>query len=137
VVYLLQQLCLLRKSGGSGTSIIGVPFDNSDGTIEVDSGTLSLAAGGTSASGTFNVAAGAVLDLTGGSSPTWSGLVNGSGAGTVSLNSGTVATSPSLTLDFPDGLFQWTGGWLSGTTINSGVVTMLARARLGGWRVLQ
>jgi len=122
---------LLRKSGGSGTSIIGVPFDNSDGTIEVDSGTLSLAAGGTSASGTFNVAAGAVLDLTGGSSPTWSGLVNGSGAGTVSLNSGTVATSPSLTLDFPDGLFQWTGGWLSGTTINSGVVTIAGSGTAG------
>ena len=115
---------LLCKRGGSGTSTMGVSFLNNNGTIEVDSGTLSLAAGGTSTDGTFNVASGAVLDLTGGSNPTWAGEVSGSGAGTVSLNSGTLSTSPSLTLDFPDGLFQWTGGWFAGTTINSNVVTI-------------
>jgi len=50
----------------------------------VDSGTLSLGTSGISVGGTFIVASGAVLDLTGGKGPTWSGLVTGSGAGTVS-----------------------------------------------------
>ena len=80
---------LLRKSGGSGPSAINVVFNNQNGTIEVDSGTLSLGSGGSSSSGMFMVASGAVLDLTGGSGPTWAGLVTGSGAGTVQLNSGT------------------------------------------------
>jgi hypothetical protein len=117
---------LLRKSGGNGTSIFngGVGFDNLDGTIEVDSGTLSLAGSGISSNGTFIVASGAVLDLTGGNDPYWAGLVTGSGAGTVSLRSGTLHTSPSLTLNLPDGLFQWTGGTLSGATINSNVITV-------------
>ena len=116
----------LRKSGGNGISSFDshVYFNNLNGVIEVDSGTLSLASGGTSSSGTFIVASGAVLDLTGGNGSTWSGLVSGSGAGTVSLSSGQITTSPSLTLNLPDGLFQWTGGTLWGTTINSGVVTV-------------
>jgi hypothetical protein len=116
----------LRKSGGIGISVFDshVDFNNLNGVIEVDSGTLSLASGGTSSSGTFIVASGAVLDLTGGNGSTWSGLVTGSGAGTVSLSNGQITTSPSLTLNLPDGLFQWTGGTLWGTTINSGVVTV-------------
>ncbi len=122
--FIFQNLGLLRKSGGSGTSTISTSFDNQNGTIEVDSGTLSLAAGGSSSSGTFIVASGAVLDLTGGSNPTWAGLVSGSGAGTVSFNSGAISASPSLTLNLPAGLFQWTGGLLAGTTINNNVVTI-------------
>ena len=116
---------LLRKSGGNGTSIFSsVYLNNLNGVIEVDSGTLSLAGGGSSSNGTFNVASGAVLDLTGGTSPTWAGLVSGSGAGTVSFSSGTINSSPSLTLNLPGGLFQWTGGRFTGTTINSNVVTI-------------
>jgi hypothetical protein len=117
---------LLRKIGGNGISLFNshVYFNNLNGVIEVDSGTLSLATAGISSSGTFIVASGALLDLTGGNDPYWSGLVNGSGAGTVSLSSGTLHASPSLTLNLPDGLFQWTGGTLSGTTINANVITV-------------
>jgi hypothetical protein len=122
--YAFQNLGLVRKSNGTGTSTIGVPFNSLNGTIEVDSGTLSLAAGGSSSSGTFIVASGAVLDLTGGSNPTWAGLVSGSGAGTVSFDSGAISANPSLTLNLPAGLFQWTGGLLAGTTINNNAVTI-------------
>jgi hypothetical protein len=119
---------LLRKSGGNGISSFGinsgVAVNNLNGLIEVDSGTLSLAGGGSSSNGTFIVSSGAVLDLSGGTSPTWAGLVSGSGAGTVSFNSGTINSSPSLTLNLPGGLFQWTGGRFTGTTINSNVVTI-------------
>jgi hypothetical protein len=129
---------LLRKSGGNGTSVFNfVTFNNQNGTIEVDSGTLSLAFGGSSSNGTFNVASGAVLDLTGGSSPTWAGQIIGSGAGTVSLNSGTISSSPSLTLNLPGGLFQWTGGNFSGTTINSNMVTIAGSnsVAVGDWSI--
>ena len=71
---------LIRKSSGAGTSVIGaVPgyigltFDNLGGTIEVDDGTLVLNGGGGSSNATVNVSAGALLDLTGGSSMTWAG----------------------------------------------------------------
>jgi hypothetical protein len=115
---------LLRKSSGSGISSCTVSLNNQSGVIEVDSGTLSLAGSGTSSNGTFNVASGAVLDLTGGQGPTWAGVVGGSGAGSVSLNSGYVLASPSLTLNLPDGLFQWTGGTLYGNTTNSTAITV-------------
>jgi hypothetical protein len=66
---------LLRKIGGNGISLFNshVYFNNLNGVIEVDSGTLSLATAGISSSGTFIVASGALLDLTGGNDPYWSG----------------------------------------------------------------
>jgi hypothetical protein len=115
----------LRKSSGMGVSLFtDVPFNNQGGAVDVDSGTLRLGGSGTSSNGTFTVATGATLDWTGGSSPTWAGVVGGSGAGIVSLNSGTVSANPSLTLNLSDGLFQWTGGTIGGTTTNVGTITV-------------
>jgi hypothetical protein len=102
---------MLRKSGGSSNSVISqVLFNNLGGVVDVESGTLTLANNGSSSNGTFTVASGAVLDLTGGQGPTWAGLIQGSGAGQVALNSGTLGASPSLTLNCASGLFQWNGG---------------------------
>lgn len=116
---------LVRKNGGTNESRIdGVSFDNLGGTLEVDTGRLTLANNGTSSNGTFTVAAGALLDLTGGESPTWAGAVTGSGAGRVELNSGQIVASPSLTLGCAPGLFQWTGGSFNGTVINTNVLTI-------------
>jgi len=123
---------LLWKSGGTNTTSILVPFNNLGGTIEVDSGTLvlSIANGytdngeGSSSNGTFVVAAGAVLDLTGGSSPSWAGQMTGSGAGTVLLGSGSI-TASNVTLDFPSNMFQWSGGTLAGTMTNVDTVQLL------------
>ena len=47
----------------------------------MDAGCLDLANGGSSSNGTFIVAAGASVDLTGGSQPTWTGRLTGTGAG--------------------------------------------------------
>jgi hypothetical protein len=122
---------LVRKSGGSGNSSISIYFNNLGGTLQVDSGTLSLSGAGSSSNGTFIVASGAVLDLTGGSSPTWAGQMAGSGAGTVLMSGGTVNANPSLTLDFPPGVFQWTGGWLAGAIVNSNTVTISSTNGVG------
>ncbi|MFN0136691.1 MAG: beta strand repeat-containing protein [Phycisphaerae bacterium] len=51
----------LRKSGGSGTSIIGATF-NSTGAVDVQSGTLRLSNGGIS-TGSFELSPAAVLDF--------------------------------------------------------------------------
>jgi hypothetical protein len=115
---------LVWKSGGTNTSAIEIPFDNQGGTVQVDSGTLSLSGSGTSSNGFFNVASGAVLDLTGGSSPTWAGEMTGGGSGSVSLADGSITASPSLTLDFTNNLFQWGGGALQGIITNSAIVTV-------------
>ena len=64
---------LVRKIGGTNDSMIAVTFENQGGTIEVDTGTLTLGNSGSSLNGTFTVAGGAALDLTGGASPTWAG----------------------------------------------------------------
>ena len=95
-------------------------FNNQGGTVEVDSGTLSLNGGGSSSNGLFNVAAGAVLDLTGGNSPTWAGEITGSGSGEVVLDAGTLFAVPTLTLAFTNQLFQWDGGILQGVITNLG-----------------
>src|ERR1039458_1598958 len=115
---------LVWKSGGTNYSAIGITFNNQGGMVKVDSGTLYLNGGGTSSNGVFNVASGAVLDLTGGSGPTWSGKLTGSGSGTVSLAAGSISANPSLTLDFTNNLFQWDGGTLQGIITNRGIVTL-------------
>src|ERR1039458_7320267 len=115
---------LVWKSGGTNYSGIQIAFNNQSGVIKVDSGTLYFSGGGTSSNGVFNVAAGAVLNPTGGNSPTWSGRLTGSGSGTVALTNGSITANPSLTLDFTNSLFQWDGGTLQGTITNTGLVTL-------------
>jgi carbon monoxide dehydrogenase subunit G len=104
---------LVHKSSGTGSSVINV-FYNESGTIEVDSGSLTLAGGETSTNGTFNIAAGALVDLTGGDRPLWAGILTGSGAGQVLLGSGILFVPPTgLALNFPPAQFWWTGGYLA------------------------
>jgi hypothetical protein len=115
---------LVWKSAGTNISYLSPAFYNFDGTVKVDSGTLSLNGGGASTNGFFNVSAGAVLDLTGGNAPTWVGEISGGGSGQVVLASGTLSATPSLTLDFTNQLFQWDGGTLQGVITNLGTVVV-------------
>jgi hypothetical protein len=115
---------LVWKSAGTGTSVLATAFNNLGGTVKVDSGNLILSGGGSSSNGVFAVANGAILDLTGGNSPTYAGVITGSGPGQVWLASGTLEAAPSLVLDFPPGLFQWNGGNLQGIITNIGTVTV-------------
>ena len=118
---------LVRKSAGTGNSVISATFNNWGGTIEVDSGQVTLAGGGTSSNGTFNVAAGAVLDLTGNSANTtyWSGLMTNTGPGLVELD-GTINVNQALTLDFVGTPFLWNGTLYraSGPITNLGLVSV-------------
>ena len=60
-----------------------------------------------------------MVDLTGGKSPTFTGTYSGSGTGRVQLASGTFAGSGAV-LNFPRGLFVFSGGMLGGTVTNAG-----------------
>jgi hypothetical protein len=106
------------KIGGTNTATISAAFNNWGGLLDVETGSLTLANNGSSSNAQFTVAAGAALDITGGTSPTWFGQIKGQGAGTVFLRSGTLNASPSLALNFSSNLFQWSGGYLSGVTTN-------------------
>jgi hypothetical protein len=104
---------ILRKSAGTGTSLIQVVL-NSSAAIDVRSGILKLqTSGGTDTGGTFTVAAGATLDLTGTSTVTYQGTYTGSGGGTVALKTGDLVIGDATTFNFPAGLFQWSGGILT------------------------
>ena len=110
--YPFNNIGLFQKSAGTGTSTMSVSFNNQGGTVEVDSGTLQMPVGQTSTStgGTFNVAAGALLDL--GDGQHFTGTYTGSGAGVVQVSQGTLYgdnTTPTI-FNFPGSYFQWTGG---------------------------
>ncbi len=108
----------VKKTAGTGTSSIEVPFDNQGGTVDAGSGTLNSTDGGTNTGGTYIANGTGVVDLTGGKSPTFTGTYTGSGTGRVQLASGTFAGSGAV-LNFPRGLFVFSGGTLGGTVTNS------------------
>jgi hypothetical protein len=105
----------IEKTGGVATSAIsGVAFNNNNGTLNVTTGTLSMQTnGGVNTGGTFTVATGAILDLSGGGNSYYTGTFTGSGGGQIQLNSGTVHVvggTNGATFNFPSGLFRWNGG---------------------------
>ncbi|HKM53638.1 MAG TPA: hypothetical protein VJY33_09505, partial [Isosphaeraceae bacterium] len=92
-----------------------VPAGNYAGgtTFNVDAGAMVTIPGGNTFTGgvVFNVASGAVVDLTGSGTPSYSGTLTGTGAGTVELASGRLYIGiGGMTLDFEGSMFQWTGG---------------------------
>ncbi len=130
---------LLRKSGGVTASVFaaGVGFANAaGGLVDVQAAALQFPAGFTSAS-TFNVGAGAAIQLTGGTFnlggghtftgagyygiPSGSPFINGPLINTNFQLGGTMIISNQLT-----GVLQWTGGVVSGalTVANGGVVNL-------------
>jgi hypothetical protein len=119
----------IEKTAGSGTSGIQLAFDNQGGTVDAESGTISLQAGGTSTGGSYQANGTGVVDLTGGSTPTFAGSYTGSGTGRVQLATGTLnIASAGASFNFSSGLFVWSGGTVSGsgtlTNIGSGYVTV-------------
>lgn len=121
--------CPITKAAGTGNSIISTAIKNYSGTLDVETGTMTLHPQNrvdyheTFTGGTFNVAAGATLGLTGGvtDNNNYTGTYTGSGAGTVSLKSGTLSIgSDGATFNFDPGLFQWSGGTIDGSLTNAG-----------------
>ena len=96
---------IVRKSAGVATSTFSLPLNNT-GSVQVQSGTLALANGG-SIEGTWDAAASAAVNFTGGSFNFGSSTnVAGSGMGTP----GGVTFHGTLTMPF-----DWSGGLISGS----------------------
>ena len=123
---------LLRKVGGAGTGTLDTVALNNAGTVQVLTGTLNLAGGGTS-SGSFNAAAGAMLNFGGGTHViTLAPASNINGAGTMGVSGGTVSIDGSgayavnttaisggtlnLNRDGTTGNFNLNGGTLAGSS---------------------
>ncbi len=119
----------ISKTTTTGTSAITTQFSNS-AAIDVETGTLVLApsSGSTNTGGDFTVAQNATLDLTGGAIVQYAGNYTGSGAGTVLLQTGTVAIANSAaSFNFPAGMFVWASGVIDtqgGTLTNYGTIDL-------------
>jgi hypothetical protein len=118
-------------SAGTGTTVIGVPFNNS-GIVSVTSGTLSLQRGGTS-TGSFTGASGTTLDFQG--SHNLSGPVTGD---TVSFGSNSIDAGQAVTLSGPYSAcsgtyFGWGNPDVRGTTVHfTGPVAGVGAMGIGG-----
>ncbi len=123
------------KMTGSGTATLSVFSALNAGTIDVASGTLSIASVDShwTGGGTLDAALGATLQLApaagGDNGIQLSGTYTGSGGGAVELTTGALQIGSSgATFDFPHGLFQWRGGNitldLGGTLTNTGFLTL-------------
>jgi len=95
----------------------GVAFNNT-GSVNVQSGSLSLGGGGTSANETFVAAAGSSVDLVGGNF-FFNGNATFAGAGTNRINGGS-ATFSGGTNTLSGGTFELSAGTLGGTNTFSG-----------------
>ncbi len=107
---------------GAGTLSIGAFFTNSGGTINVQSGGITMTGSAPQNSyqgSNFVVSQGAVFDFGHGTS-TVTGTLTGSGGGAVQLASGVLNVgSAGATFKFPSGLFQVSSSQING----SGVLT--------------
>jgi hypothetical protein len=124
----------VEKTAGGAASGINEAFNNTGGTLSVTNGTLTLdSTGGESTGGSFNVSAGAILDLTGGNSVSYSGTYTGSGTGEVLLGSGTLNVTGGTngaTFNLPGNLFVWTGGAINTAANNN--CTILGNVKITG-----
>jgi hypothetical protein len=109
---------LLEKSGGTGFSTIGVPFNNQGGTLLAQTGTLNPGAG-SNIGGTYNASAGAVVLLSG----SLVGTFTGSGGGKVDLGTNILIAAGNVTFNFPQGYFQWT---TNGIDLDGHILTNVA-----------
>jgi hypothetical protein len=118
---------LFKKSAGTGVTSVVWTFNNS-GTVQIQTGTLSFAGDG-SHTGSFDVAAGAMLDFAGGTHHL---------AGTASITGSGAVTVTGATLDitgddsFSD--FAWTAGSITGagtTTVVGGSISGNSTKSLG------
>ncbi len=108
-------------SAGNATYTGGVTFNvGANATVSTGNVTNATYSGGV----IFSIATGAVVDLGG----SFAGTLTGSGAGTVELSSVAPGLG-GLTPNFPGGMLQWTGGFISESRGN---VTNLGTLNLSG-----
>lgn len=109
-----------RKSGGAGSSLTEIPFDLYGALIDIQSGTFRIGYSGTSSDTTYQVSAGAVLDVSSFSEHFWAGTHTGTGLGTVALYSNNITLfGAPVTFNFASNLFHWWSGTINCTHLDN------------------
>src|SRR5262249_39127242 len=105
------------KKTTTGTTVVSIPFNNTEGTLDALAGTIALAAGGVDSGGPYEAASGAIANL--GPNRPMTGTYSGSGAGIVTASGPLNIGTGGATFNFAGSLLQ-----LGGVTINLGANTM-------------
>ncbi|MBI3923125.1 MAG: hypothetical protein HY318_17020, partial [Armatimonadetes bacterium] len=130
----------IKKTGGAGTTTLGVPLTNNGGTLQADSGILELQVAGTLNGGTLGAASGATLLFS--RNFVVSGTLVGAVSGSVKIatTSGQLKVSPSgATLNLTGNGFEWGESALIGAqdSSNPGTLTNQGVMRMTGDSILQ
>lgn len=121
----------LRKSAGTGTSVVSQMGFTNNGAVDVLTGTLSFTAGVTSNAGTFTAASGASLLFSGGQN--FNAGTTFLGPGAIRIDAGTTTISGPISsenLTFAAGTLQGTGSvsgamaWTGGAWSGIGTLTV-------------
>ncbi len=130
----------MEKSAGTNVFTIdaGIPLASTNGAFVVDSGTLALPGNGSYyTNATFDISSNASAVLApSGHTVTLAGEIDGSGSGTVLVQSSTINPDPAgVNLDLPGSMLEWNSVTLTanGPILNSGGVTLVG----GGDIVMQ
>jgi RHS repeat-associated protein len=144
----IQGHLLESPANGASGAVVSIPATqgvtialNGNGTLtsttfNVGTGSHLILRNGTLLGNTvFNVGSDADVDLTGGQTTTCSGMLSGTGGGTVRFAGGTLSIGlGGLTLDFPGDCFQWSSGNISarsGDLTNLGVMNISGGSNKG------
>ncbi|WP_422105333.1 HYR domain-containing protein [Winogradskyella sp.] len=128
----LNNLGLIKKTTSTGEAQIIIPFTNNNGTIQVESGELSIqnAASKRFINGTYNVFSGAIF--TWDTQITIEGTLSGDIDGTLNWNDNlNVAVGTTATFNFStDNDFNWADGNLlgGGTVVNNNILNLTTGA---------
>jgi hypothetical protein len=116
---------LIRKTGGTNTSLVDGAVSTPNGVWESLSGTLGLRSfGQTHTGGTFKATSPGVVNLTEGVNADWQGTFTGSGTGTIGIFDSTTIDAAGATFNFPTATpLHWSSGAISGGVLtNTGFI---------------
>jgi hypothetical protein len=113
---------LIKKTGGTGPSLVDGAVSLPGSIWEAQTGTLGLRSyGQTHTGGLFKATAGAIVNLTEGVSSVWKGgSFISSGAGTIGIYDSTTIDAAGASFNFPASTpLHWGGGYISGGTMTN------------------
>ena len=130
----------IRKSGGTGVSVLTTNFFNDGGSLDIESGSLAFQEGSFGyIAGPITIAAGSALDFETSNAVCVQGTLSSTGGGTVTMSSGwfdgpnsNLGENSSATgeLDFAPGTLTFAGGFIAdsvyGKFVNAGTINFAA-----------
>ena len=136
----LTNMGVIRKSAGTGVSVLTTPFFNDGGSLDIESGSLAFQEGNFGyIAGPIFIATGSQLDFQTSNGVYVQGSLSSTGGGTVTMGSGWFDgpnsnfgenASATGSLDFAPGTLTFAGGFIddsgSGNLVNTGTADFAA-----------